>query len=469
MRVAWLILCYVLLESYIDIVGVVSANQITRHDFSLATNFPTSDNNFPSFVVSITNVTAAIGKKAVLSCTIRNLGHYKVGWLRLGDQTILSMGEKTVIQSPRFSVTLENVKTTNQTPSKGEEETTWRLNIHTLKEADRGCYMCQLNTNPMLNQLGCVDVLVPPDILPNGTSAGEVSVAEGENATLSCKASGRPEPRIVWKHEKNTLILMKGPHDKLINVSSASGERLELNRVDRRQMGAYLCIASNDVPPAVSKRVHLRVNFAPRVIIKEQILGTPINTNVTLKCEIEGFPKTINFWKHKTVDNLDGVLVSGKRYEITEKMNPDEEWKITTILNIKGVQPKDLGLYTCLASSSLGIAESSISLLEIQPHTFPTRATMNGGQHRNRLPNEMDSTTLNRIFHQLSTPAMQKSTARLVSNKILTTTMDPRIALTKNKNALKHNEVLNVQSNAIAINVIKQISAICVLVSFTLR
>lgn len=83
----------------------------------------------------------------------------QVGWLRLGDQTILSMGEKTVIQSPRFSVTLENVKTTNQTPSKGEEETTWRLNIHTLKEADRGCYMCQLNTNPMLNQLGCVDVL----------------------------------------------------------------------------------------------------------------------------------------------------------------------------------------------------------------------------------------------------------------------------------------------------------------------
>jgi hypothetical protein len=31
-------------------------------------------------------------------------------------------------------------------------------------------------------------------------------------------------------------------------------------RLDRRQMGAFLCIASNDVPPAVSKRIILNVN-----------------------------------------------------------------------------------------------------------------------------------------------------------------------------------------------------------------
>jgi len=43
-------------------------------------------------------------------------------------------------------------------------------------------------------------------------------------------------------------------------VDNLSGERLELTRVDRRQMGAYLCIARNEVPPAVSKRVNLKVN-----------------------------------------------------------------------------------------------------------------------------------------------------------------------------------------------------------------
>lgn len=38
------------------------------------------------------------------------------------------------------------------------------------------------------------------------------------------------------------------------------GTHLNFSRVVRRQMGAYLCIASNDVPPAVSKRVFLNVH-----------------------------------------------------------------------------------------------------------------------------------------------------------------------------------------------------------------
>ena len=38
------------------------------------------------------------------------------------------------------------------------------------------------------------------------------------------------------------------------------GPDLVMRKVSGNQMGAYLCIASNDVPPAVSKRVILNVN-----------------------------------------------------------------------------------------------------------------------------------------------------------------------------------------------------------------
>ena len=47
-----------------------------------------------------------------------------------------------------------------------------------------------------------------------------------------------PPPPAVVKHEEPTLRLQK---------------------VSRRDMGAYLCIASNGVPPSVSKRIELKV------------------------------------------------------------------------------------------------------------------------------------------------------------------------------------------------------------------
>ena len=43
-------------------------------------------------------------------------------------------------------------------------------------------------------------------------------------------------------------------------LAKYEGENLSLARVGRAQMGAYLCIASNDVPPTVSKRISLNVN-----------------------------------------------------------------------------------------------------------------------------------------------------------------------------------------------------------------
>lgn len=39
-----------------------------------------------------------------------------------------------------------------------EDHHTWRLRIKQLRETDKGCYMCQVNTNEMIKQVGCIDV-----------------------------------------------------------------------------------------------------------------------------------------------------------------------------------------------------------------------------------------------------------------------------------------------------------------------
>lgn len=45
-----------------------------------------------------------------------------------------------------------------------------------------------------------------------------------------------------------------------IPVLEWEGESLELTRISRLDMGAYLCIASNGVPPSVSKRIKVSVD-----------------------------------------------------------------------------------------------------------------------------------------------------------------------------------------------------------------
>lgn len=44
-----------------------------------------------------------------------------------------------------------------------------------------------------------------------------------------------------------------------ISVSVIDGEVFHITKVSRLHIGAYLCIASNGIPPSISKRVELKV------------------------------------------------------------------------------------------------------------------------------------------------------------------------------------------------------------------
>lgn len=53
-------------------------------------------------------------------------------------------------------------------------------------------------------------ISVPPDIDDERTSS-DITVTEGDNATLTCEATGHPSPRIMWRREdgKHILLLVK--------------------------------------------------------------------------------------------------------------------------------------------------------------------------------------------------------------------------------------------------------------------
>ena len=51
-------------------------------------------------------------------------------------------------------------------------------------------------------------VAVPPDIISDDSSA-DLHVLEGDNATLHCKATGHPTPRVTWRREGGEPILLR--------------------------------------------------------------------------------------------------------------------------------------------------------------------------------------------------------------------------------------------------------------------
>ncbi|XP_050522459.1 lachesin-like [Daktulosphaira vitifoliae] len=304
----------------------------------------------PKFGEDLNNVTVPVGREAVFVCNVDGLSTFKVAWLRVDTQTILTIHSHVITKNHRIAVT-------------HSDHRIWYLHIREVKEADRGWYMCQINTDPMKSQQGYLEVVVPPDILDYPTST-DIVAREGGNVSLQCAASGFPTPSITWRREGSQLIQMaNGP-----SVSTIEGSWLNISKVNRLHMGAYLCIASNGIPPSVSKRIMLIVHFPPMIWIQNQLVGLYQSDSVTLECHSEAYPKSIDYWtKDKST-----LISNGTKYH-TELV--ENTYKTLMKLTIHSVSSLDFGMYQCISKNSLGDTDGSIKLYEIPRPTTTTTTT----------------------------------------------------------------------------------------------
>lgn len=306
----------------------------------------------PEFTDVIENITVAAGRNVKFACSVKNLGTYKVAWMHFEQSAILTVHNHVITRNPRISVT-------------HDKHRTWFLHISNVQEEDKGRYMCQINTVTAKTQFGYLHVVVPPNI-DDSLSSSDVIVREGTNETLTCKATGSPQPSIKWKRDDNSKITI----NKTLTVTEWEGETLELTRISRLDMGAYLCIASNGVPPTVSKRIKVSVDFSPMLWIPHQLVGAPLNYAVTLECFTEAHPSSLNYWTRD-----DGQMIHDSKKYRTENIIGTPSYKTHMRLTINNIQQSDYGTYKCVAKNPRGETDGTIRLYTSSPPTTSPKPT----------------------------------------------------------------------------------------------
>ena len=218
-------------------------------------------------------------------------------------------------------------------------------------------------------------------------STEDLSVAEGNSAKFICSATGHPQPQIIWQKvpksskEKGRIRLVD-KNGKEIVQKRIHGQVLELPKVSRRDMGTYLCIAKNNVPPAVSKNFKLTVNckryiyngkntfykcilifsVEPQIEVQNQMVGAPLDTDIVLKCSIQASPKPMTFWKRKS--DPGGMIVPSLKYNISDQSLSD--YQFVSTLHIKSLKKEDFAQYVCVAKNTIGKSEEMIKIHEIE-------------------------------------------------------------------------------------------------------
>ncbi|XP_008468304.1 lachesin-like [Diaphorina citri] len=318
--------------------------------------------DMPRFAEPVANVTATVGKEALMACVVENLREYKVAWVKMITQTILSIHHKVVTQNKRVSITFNDHRS-------------WFLHLRDVQETDRGWYMCQINTVPMTSQKGYLQVVVPPRILLDRTST-DVVVREGTEVTLECSAVGYPEPYVAWRREDGKAINYNGElaMQTLLDILTAEFTNNVLQLMHDVQAAskcytlpwqsvALLLPICNLPTYKCTYLVFTVVTVPPMLTIPNQLEGAFVSQTVELHCHTEAFPASLNYWTNEKGD----MIITGDDYEDSRLING---YSCHMTLKIRSILSHQFGSYRCVAVNALGETDGFIKVYEISnPHS----------------------------------------------------------------------------------------------------
>ncbi|XP_058501947.1 contactin-1a-like [Solea solea] len=226
------------------------------------------------------------------------------------------------------------------------------LHLYNVQFEDGGTYRCEAsNSRGKDYHTARVSVEAFPEWVEHISSMEKDISSE---YTMSCKASGKPKPRIHW----------------LKNGERLDGKELRFSSLTFDDSGMYQCIAENH-HGVIHANAELRV-FACAPTFEHNPVKTVLaarNGRVVIECRPKAAPKPDFSWSKDTE-----LLSNSTRMFVLEDGS----------LEILNVTRADDGRYTCFAENDRGKANSTGSLLVTEATKItlaPSNADINVGEN----------------------------------------------------------------------------------------
>ncbi|EPB80605.1 immunoglobulin domain protein [Ancylostoma ceylanicum] len=228
----------------------------------------------------------------------------------------------------------------------------------------------------------------PPEVKPTFKDGDETSRSlaspAGRTVKLSCRATGYPEPRVVW-HKNGAIITEASPRMTGADFKIRKG-MLEMEDAAESDSGKYMCEVekfelSRSRLPVFNSLGTIRRTFnvtiinrmrGPPIIVPNILVNQTVNVNGTavFNCRVVSDLTPYIFWVR--IDRVNGSLhyynETAKEYmfKYTE-MDAIENANVVTnddesTLTLVNVTLEDQGIYACITGNSLGSVLANATL-----------------------------------------------------------------------------------------------------------
>ncbi|KAI6172894.1 EGF-like domain-containing protein [Aphelenchoides besseyi] len=248
-----------------------------------------------------------------------------------------------------------------------------KLNFVELKKENAGKYSCIAKNSAGEDRRDFELRFLEEPKIDTSNIPREQMFVRNRTMTLSCPATGKPEPSIVWLRDRHVLGVndaLGQEHDPRVTLVQG-GRQLKVEKVEDDDAGLYSCLATN-AGGSTDLQIKVTIVDFPKIYgpaIEE--VSTLLNKRHVLNCDVDprSEPFTIEWLKS-------GQLVGSARDETVESEAYIQITERGQKLHILAAQRSDAAKWTCKVENPAGEAlkEFDMTIL-IRPQIDESRSS----------------------------------------------------------------------------------------------